>query len=82
MPSGIMKLKMKMTKYGIWLEDRADYKCSNCKFILDGEFPYFEMDLPNYMPTYCPKCGTRMFCENTDIKNILNVMFGVEDEVY
>ena len=34
--------------------------CSHCGFELDGEFPWFEMDLPDYMPAYCPKCGMPM----------------------
>lgn len=69
-------------EYGIWLDARTNFKCSHCGFELDGEFPWFEMDLPDYMPTYCPKCGVRMFCEDIDIKDILKIMFGVKDEIY
>lgn len=46
-----------------WIDYYNNFKCTHCGFELDGEFPYFEMDLPNYMPAYCPKCGFPMYKE-------------------
>ena len=47
----------------VWQDAGLYFVCSNCGFELDAEFPWFHMDLPNYMPAYCPKCGIRIISE-------------------
>ena len=65
--------------YGIWFEERTDLKCSLCGWKINDEIKWFINDLPGNVPKYCPNCGSRMFCENTDVREILATMFGVND---
>ena len=59
------KVTMSPFKYvAEWQDIGLKFICSHCGFELDGEFPWFEMDLPDYMPAYCPKCGIPMKIED------------------
>lgn len=43
---------------GEWIEDRMDYRCSDCGETVKDEI--FYMFYPYRLPKFCPNCGARM----------------------